>query len=213
MENVNDIKFGNQPADLQVLATRPDDPIRTWFIENNVASYIIRGVPSNDSQATQEELQSMISIMKSVTADDIAFAREVELSWEQAYLDFFTTKGVNETMGEIKRIDNQTEPLLFYLKDVINRPRPYQLAKHYEVPLHPLEHSDANSASYPSGHALSAYVISEYFSRKYPQYRPELNVLAERIVNSRVQMGWHYPSDGAISKKISDIIWKNNLIK
>jgi len=213
MENANDIKFGNQPAELQYLATLPSDPIRTWFIEKGIASYIIKGAPANDSQSTQEELQTIVSAMKTVTPDDIAFAREVEESWEQAFIDFFVTKGINVTMGEIKRIDNQTEPILFYLKDVINRPRPYQLARHYGVPLYPLEHTDANSAAYPSGHALSAYVISEYFSRKYPQYRPELNVLAERIVNSRVQMGWHFPSDGTISKKMADIIWKNNLIK
>ena len=213
MKDINELRFGNQPADLQELASRPNDRLRTWFIEKGIASYIIKGAPTNDSDITKQELQSMTSVMKSVTPDDISFAREVEQSWEQAFIDFFTAKGVVETMGEIKRVDNQTEPLLFYLKDVINRPRPYQLAYYREVPLYPSLHSDANSASYPSGHALSAHVIAEYFSRKYPEYRPELSVLAERIAQSRVQMGWHYPSDGAISKKISEIIWKNNLIE
>ncbi len=213
MNNIDELKYGNTPADLQELATKPNDPIRTWFIEKQIASYIIKAAPANSSEETREELNTILSTMRAVSADDVSFAREVEESWEQAFLDFFMVKGITETMGEIKRVDNQTESILFYLKDVINRPRPYQLAYYYEVPLYPSIHTDANSAAYPSGHALSAYVIAEHFSRKYPQYRPELNVLAERIALSRVQMGWHYPSDGDISKKISDIIWKNNLIK
>ncbi len=213
MKDINDLKYGNQPADLQEIASRPGDPIRAWFIEKNIASYIIKGAPLNDSDETQEEIKTMMGMMRAISADDLSFAREVEESWEQVYLDFFFAKGVTETMGEIKRVDNQTEPLLFYLKDIINRPRPYQLAHYFEMSLYPIIHSDANTASYPSGHALSAYVMSEYFSRKYPQYRPELSILAERICTSRVQIGWHYPSDCEVAKKISDIIWKNNLIK
>ena len=56
------------------------------------------------------------------------------------------------------RIDNQTDVILNFLKDVINRPRPYQLAKSYNIPLYPLIRTDAMTAAYPSGHALTAFV-------------------------------------------------------
>jgi acid phosphatase (class A) len=210
--NINDIKFGNPTLELHNIANRENDPIRTVFIDKGILSYIVKGAPANDSDVTKNDLQELLAIMNSVTTDDLVFARECEESWEQVFIDFFTAKGIEETMGEIKRIDNQSEPVLFYLKHLINRPRPYQLAYAYDMPIYPLIHTNACSASYPSGHALSAFLIAEFYSRKYPQYRPELTVLGERIAYSRVQMGIHYPSDSAISKKINEILWKNDMI-
>jgi acid phosphatase (class A) len=210
--NINDIKYGNPTVELHNKATRPNDPIRTWFINQGIANYIIKGAPANDSEVTQNDIRIMMSKMESITAEDLIFARDCEESWEQIFIDFFTAKGIEEGMGELHRIDDQTEPLLFFLKNAINRPRPYQLAYAMDIPLYPIIHTDACSAAYPSGHALSAYVISEYYSRKYPQYRPELILLGERIANSRVQMGIHFPSDSKISKKICEMIWKNDLI-
>lgn len=210
--NVNDIKFGNPTLELHNIANRENDLIRNFFIDKGIFSYIVKGAPANDSNVTKNDLQELTAIMNSVTTDDLVFSRECERSWEQVFIDFFTAKGVEETMEEIKRIDNQVEPVLFYLKNVINRPRPYQLAYAYDIPIYPLIHTNACSASYPSGHALSAFLIAEFYSRKYPEYRPELSLLGERIAYSRIQMGIHYPSDNTISKKINEILWKNDMI-
>lgn len=210
--NINDIRYGNPTIELHNKATRPDDPIRTWFINQGIANYIIKSAPANDSDVTKNDIRIMMAKMEAITPEDLIFARDCEESWEQVFIDFFTAKGIEEGMGELHRIDDQTEPILFYLKNVINRPRPYQLAYAMDTPLYPTIHTNACSAAYPSGHALSAYVISEYYARKYPQYRPELILLGNRIADSRVQMGIHYPSDSEISRKIADIMWKNDLI-
>jgi hypothetical protein len=115
-------------------------------------------------------------------------------------------------MGDFFRVDSQTEPILYYLKDKINRPRPYQLAKALQYDINPIIKTDACSATYPGGHALSAYFISQYFANKYPNLRESLLELGERIADSRVNVGIHFPSDNKISKEIAETIIKNNLI-
>jgi membrane-associated phospholipid phosphatase len=110
-------------------------------------------------------------------------------------------------------VDNQTDVILNFLKDVINRPRPYQLAKAYDLPLYPLIRTNAMTAAYPSGHSLTAFVMADHYSNKYPEISEDLQELGKRIADSREVTGIHYPSDTKISRMIADIIAENNLIK
>lgn len=212
-EQINAVKFGNPTLDLYEKATDPDNHIRKFFVDKGLAEKIIKEAPTNYSDITQNDIQTVMSMMKSVTPEDIVFARQAEESFEQVFLDFFAAKGIKETMGELKGVDSQTESLLYYLKDEINRPRPSQLGKAYRIPLYPIIHTDANSASYPSGHAMASFNLAEYYSRKYPVYRGELEHLAERIAESRVKMGIHFPTDSEISRYIVKLIWKYDLIR
>jgi acid phosphatase (class A) len=110
-------------------------------------------------------------------------------------------------------VDNQTDVILNFLKDVINRPRPYQLAKAYNLSLYPLIRSNSMTAAYPSGHALTAFVMADHYSKKHPEISEDLQNLGMKIANSREITGIHYPSDTKISRIIADIISQNNLIK
>ena len=116
--NINDIKYGNSTRDLHSKATQANDPIRTWFIDQGIVNYLVKGAPANDSDVTQNDIRVMMAKMEAVTPEDIVFARTAEESWEQIWLDFFAAKDIEESMGELKKIDNQIEPLLFYLKDL-----------------------------------------------------------------------------------------------
>lgn len=153
--------------------------------------------------------------MRDASGEDITFARYIDdvSNLAQTFIDLLKENGYEETMGGFFGVDSQTESLLFFLKDVINRPRPYQLAKYYNYPLYPLIRTDAMTAAYPSGHALTAFVMSEYYSLKYPRIATELKALGKRIAASREITGIHYPSDTAISREICKIIFDNNLIK
>ena len=69
------------------------------------------------------------------------------------------------------------------------------------------------SAAYPSGHALTAFVTSEYYAKKYPEIAKQLRDHGQRIAESRELTGIHYPSDTEISREICKIIMENDLIK
>ncbi len=210
----NKIRYGQPTKEKQDISQVPVDKIRDWFIDNGIASKFIEEAPKNDSEITRNDLGILMAKMKDVSGEDLTFARYVENveNLAQSYIDLLASHGIEVGMDEWFGIDGQTEPFVFWLKNVINRPRPYQLAYYYEMPLYPLMHTDACSAAYPSGHATTAFVMSEYFSRKYPEHRAELEALGNRVADSREKMGIHYPSDTAISRIICELVWKNNLI-
>jgi hypothetical protein len=208
------IVYGNQPMEFFEVSQKPEDPIKNWFINNGLAEKIKREAPSNSSKITQQDIQDLLKMTKEVTSEEITFSRYIDKvdNLAQSFIDLLAEHGHEEDMGGFFRIDSQTESLLMFLKDVINRPRPYQLAKAYDVPIYPLIRTDAMTAAYPSGHALTGFVMGEHYARKFPDIAEKSRSLGERIARSREVVGIHYPSDTRISREISNIIWENNLI-
>jgi len=212
---INQIDYGHSPIEFVELMNKTDDPIKNWFTEAGLIEKIKAETPANDSVITKNDLQILVEKTSKATAEEITFARYVDdvSNLAQTFIDLLKENGHDESMGGFFGIDHQTESLLFFLKDVINRPRPYQLAKSLNYPVFPLIRTDAMTASYPSGHALTAFVMSEYYARKYPTVATELIELGERIANTRELAGIHFPSDTKISKEICKIIYDNNLIR
>ena len=208
---IDGIRYGNPTQELREIEKK-ESFVRDWFIEQGLFDEIVKNAPLNSSATTKKDLEVLMDKMSKVTPEDLAFARFVDSNLPQAFIDFLTAKGFEETMGEYFSIDSQTEPLVFHLKDVINRPRPYQMAYALGLPLCPLIHTDANSAAYPSGHALTAFVMSEYYARKHPAIAGEIRAFGQKVADSREKMGIHYPSDTEVSRMISNVIWENNLL-
>ena len=213
--DINQVNYGNPPREYVEIMQRSNDYIKDWFVQKGLCEKIKEESPANDSITTRKDLEYLVDRTAKATAEEITFARHIDdvSNLAQAFIDLLDEKGHKEDMGSFFRIDQQTEGLLHFLKDVINRPRPYQLAKYYNYPLYPLIRTDAMSAAYPSGHALTAYVMSEHYARKYPDAASNLKALGQRIAESRELTGIHYPSDTLISKKIADIVWQNSLIR
>jgi hypothetical protein len=213
--DINQVNYGNPPIEYMQIMQNPDDGVKNWFIEQGLTEKIRNEAPKNDSETTKQDLRKLLELTGGASSEEITFARHVDdvSNLAQVFIDLLKEKGHEETMENFFRVDGQTEGILHFLKDIINRPRPYQLAKYYNYPMYPLIRTDAMSASYPSGHALAGYVMSEYYARKYPDVASEVKLLGERIAKSREITGIHFPSDTAISKEISRIIWENNLIK
>lgn len=210
----NKIFYGNQPIDLQKLADMTDDKIKNWFINKGLVDKIVENSPKNDSEKTREDLDILLTKTKNVSSDDLIFARHIddEANIPKAFVDLLGKYGIKITEEEHLHIEKQSDAILFYLKDLINRPRPYQLAYYYKIELYPLIRTNAMTASYPSGHALAGFMMVEYYSKKYPEAAKDLKELGERIAMSRENTGIHYPSDTEVSREIAKIIIDNNLL-
>jgi len=206
------IKFGYPTSELQEEA-EVDCPVKKWFIEKGIAEEIIRKAPANSSKTTVEDLQTVQARMLAVNSDDMIFARNAEESFEQIFIDYLQTKDCHTDMGELQRVIGQVDPITFYLKDKIGRPRPHTLGYYHNIPIRPLIHTDASSASYPSGHASSAFALARYYGEKFSHLAGELEALAQRVADSRIQMGLHHPSDTEAGKYIANLIFKHNLLK
>jgi len=215
VENIDGIVYGNAPIEFKEIIEDKEDPIKNWFEKEGLIEKIIEEAPLNSSETTKEDLSILIEKTSKATGEDLTFARyaDDQSNLPNLFIDLLQSKGYNETMDGYFRVDNQTDVILNFLKDVINRPRPYQLAKAYDLPLYPLIRTDAMTASYPSGHALTAFVMADYYADKYPDISSDLKDLGKRIADSRELTAIHYPSDTKISRMIADIIFENNLIK
>lgn len=214
-DNLDEISYGNAPIEFKDVIENENDPIRKWFQKEGLIKKIIEEAPLNSSETTKEDLSILIEKTSKATGDEINFARyaDDQNNLPNLFIDLLQSKGYTETMEEYFMVDNQTDTILNFLKDVINRPRPYQLAKAYNLPLYPLIRTNAMTAAYPSGHALTAFVMADHYSKKHPEISEDLQNLGKKIANSREVTGIHYPSDTKISRMIADIISQNNLIK
>lgn len=211
----DEIFYGNSPLEYVEALNKKPDHIRDWFIKSGNAEKIIQQAPKNSSETTRRDLEILMKKTRTATAEDVTFARHAddESNLANLFLDLLHANGYKSTMGEYFAIDSQLEALLFYLKEMINRPRPYQLARYFGYPMFPLIRTDAMTAAYPSGHALTGFVLSEYYARKFPKIAGKLRALGARIAESREVTGIHYPSDTKISREICDLIFQNNLLQ
>jgi undecaprenyl-diphosphatase len=93
--------------------------------------------------------------------------------------------------------------LVYTLKTMIHRPRPYEV-----LPITPLELVD-NFRSLPSGHTSRAFLSAMILSKFYSKYMVVFFVIAASIGLSRVYIGVHYPLDvivGAITGSLLGIL-------
>ena len=213
--SANNIFYGNQPIELQKLADLTNDNIKNWFIKEGLVDKIVENAPKNDSEKTRKDLEVLLKKTKNATPDDLIFARYVndEENIPKVFVDVLSKYGIKITHEEHLHIEKQSDAILFYLKEVINRPRPYQLAYYYKMNLYPLIRTNAMTAAYPSGHALVGFMMTGYYSKKYPEATEDLKELGEKIAMSREITGIHYPSDTEISREIAKIIIDNNLLE
>ncbi len=85
-----------------------------------------------------------------------------------------------------------------------NFPRPSQLAPALMPPIDPPGH-----ASYPSGHATEAYLLSAALKEVMPAVAHDglhdaLDKLAQRVARNREVLGVHYPRDSAAGKRLAE---------
>ncbi len=103
---------------------------------------------------------------------------------------------------QVKKLVDESQPIILKLKNYFNRPRPKKLAKNFGVKLKDIELDSMKTPSYPSGHSTQGYLISEMLKDKYPEKSKELDQKAKDISDSRNIARAHYKSDSEIGKKL-----------
>lgn len=200
------------------------NPNRTLLPYLNQESYLdclldeLKGYdyPNNNSQYVIDEINDLIAKTNSVT--DNAEVQEAfkiyDIGFEKYIADTFSTVGVKEDILPIlMEIRKDITPLIVKLKYYYQRVRPNQLACMLKMPLYVYKSLSADTPSYPSGHSLQAKLYCEVLGNRYPEYYKKLQDLAQKISDSRLYMGVHYPSDCEFALYIAETVLKNKDFK
>jgi hypothetical protein len=159
--------------------------------------------PSNSSEATQDELRELMQYQSSEEQrNDSLVERYIDYDKDlkATYFEFCEDNGLSEMNEVIEAIVKETKPLIAKLKYFYNRPRPFQLAYYYKAKLIPTASFNAMTPSYPSGHVLQAYLLSEVIGSKFPQHFETLTYLANDIEKSRLFLGLHFGTDNDFAR-------------
>lgn len=153
---------------------------------------------------TQHELWYLVDRARQVTPERMASIQRMDDALDEVWADYLTTLGITTTPEYIRNLMNTYEVIVDYLKVKFNRPRPFQTAAHYGIPLYPrLRGACGDGASaYPSGHTFISLVVYDHFVRQHPTLHKELMLMVLRVKQSREDGGVHYPSDGLFSFQV-----------
>ena len=209
--NVDDVKYGNlRKSHFEKIkedrAGMLSEALKAGIISDIIENYPF---PPNSSKKTKGELEYLKELTDSATEEDKKFCNLME----DHHYKFFEKVARDLGMGGlseeiIKGWCKDVDPIIFYLKNKFNRPRPYQLAHYLGIDLYPIISTDANSGAYPSGHTMDFLVILFRFSKLRPDLVDKFDEIYQRVENVRQLSGVHYPSD----KKVSEILF-SKLVK
>jgi len=160
-----------------------------------VLSRVLAPPPANDSAETRAELDEMLKIQASRTAEQSARATaDAEVSVfrfsDAVGSDRFKAANLPLTVALFKKIADDEVWAASAAKDAFARPRPFLL----EPQLQPLL-KKPHSASYPSGHSAWGMAVGLVLADMLPEKRVQIMARAREYAKNRVVVGVHYPSD------------------
>ena len=186
----------------------------TSFIATAIAIAIIAltiattsTTPYNDAQ----ELRTVINIIQQErTPENIAFFHDTNVDVTKPFVDIVAPDTIPspQTQRVFLRIllyVIANNPLLhatsLFFKFYYNRIRPY---KRFPQQITPLSTTTSeHTPSYPSSHSLQAFAIQKHLTKLYPEHAAQVSTTANRIADSRVIGGVHYPSDKEFARHLA----------
>lgn len=191
--NLDDIVFGNPTfQNLKIINT--ESYLDKLFSELTAFTF-----PKNSSDATKEELNSLVSLVLETQKDEDAIKRyyQYDSGLKKVYLNSMAAAGLSPEKSKefIESISNDIAPLILKLKYFFQRPRPQQLAYYYKLKLMPYKSASSDTPSFPSGHAYQSKILSTVIGNNFPQLFGEMQEIFMDVCQSRMAMGLHYQSD------------------
>lgn len=202
MKEINEVTYGN-PTYQQKEVLDKKSIVGDLFTELSKEE-----CPANGSEATKQELNQIKSALQNLeksNPQDLRRYMNMDKSLIQYIEQLLRAEQIDEA-ETIRSIVSDIQPLILKLKYKFQRPRPYQLANYRKLKLFPLQSISALSPSFPSGHSIQAMVIMTVIGRKHPNLTQFSKRFYEDVMDSRVAIGVHYPSDNDFSAKVANAI-------
>ena len=204
----DDIKYGNP--------SREDvHNIKVKSYLDEILPSMLKSVPfRNSSIGTKEELNKLVTYAKYTenSARRNIFDGDLVPYMEGLFVNNGAdAEDVHKTVNDLV-ID--ILPVITKLKYEFQRPRPFQLACYYNLAFYPAFSKYVSSPSYPSGHTVLCLVIAEVLSYQYatvfPGCHEVMTKFSGEVMESRLYLGVHYPSDNTFGCEVANAILLNS---
>ena len=157
------------------------------FKDFNFSKYFTKNPPKNSSIQTYQELLYLKDLPED--NDFVEKHDDIEGVMEEVCNEHNLTFP-KDLVKELLKSCSMLE-----LKYHFNRPRPYQLAPHYNIKLGEKVMESMKTPSYPSGHSAQGILIGKVLQTKLPINTDAFIEAGKRISYSRNIGRAHYPSD------------------
>ena len=197
-----------EPKHAERIAEIPDSIVKDFDYEK----YKSNPPHKNESMRTIYEL---INISQIESNDEFTIKMD---NLSKSFKDLCKELDVDFPKDKVTELSNAAGSIILDLKYHYNRPRPYMLAKEFEIPLdtNQIKSTTKDSPSYPSGHAAQGMLVGNYLAKLNPAHKMEFLKLGKDIAKSRIVAKVHYPSDVRFGEIIGNDIFiylnKNKLI-
>ena len=163
--------------------------------------------PSNISIEVRYELTELRKRTTNISPADLEFATQSEKDHYGLWIKILHNMGISVPRSFFESIAENTDGLLFTLKYHYNRPRPFQLGYYHGIHVNPVIYSSANSPAFPSGHAMEARLFALILSEKYSFAADKIMNIGNKMAESRLNAGVHYPSDAEFGYEVAQWIF------
>jgi hypothetical protein len=171
------------------------------FKDFNFSKYFTKNPPKNSSIQTYQELLYLKDLPED--SDFVEKHDDIESIFEEVCNEHNLTFP-KDLVKELLKSCSMLE-----LKYHFNRPRPYQLAPHYNIKLGEKVMESMKTPSYPSGHSAQGILIGKVLQTKLPINTDAFIEAGKRISYSRNIGRAHYPSDSRMGEIIGNVMFNH----
>ena len=171
------------------------------FKDFNFSKYFTKNPPKNSSIQTYQELLYLKDLPED--NDFVEKHDDIESIFEEVCNEHNLTFP-KDLVKELLKSCSMLE-----LKYHFNRPRPYQLAPHYNIKLGEKVMESMKTPSYPSGHSAQGILIGKVLQTKLPINTDAFIEAGKRISYSRNIGRAHYPSDSRMGEIIGNVMFNH----
>lgn len=157
---------------------------------------LISDPAKNTSESTIDELLEISRLTLNRNNSDESLIKIVDSNPSELFKPILNKYNKKFPYKLFNNIYNDVYDMVMIIKNYYNRPRPYQLAKIYNIPINLITTKTHHTPSYPSGHTVYSslvYHLLTYLYNDIPQQ--ELIIPVNQTGHARMLQGIHYKSD------------------
>jgi len=169
----------------------------------NYSKYKVKNPPKNTSMIVYNELQ----YLKDLPEDDTYVEEHDDI--EKVFEQICKENNVEYPKDLVENLIKSAAGIILDLKYHYNRPRPFQLASHYNMKLGEHVMESMKTPSYPSGHSAQGILVGKVLQTKLP-INTDAFIEAGKRISYSINVGRaHYPSDSKLGEIIGSSMYEH----